>query len=164
MRPDTSLDAGTTWLCGFLPDGGRAISLYGAVLVANAAEPYGIGPGQVYYDPSTPKPFKMIYLVRNASGTGKRMDLAVSDDGKAWERKGQILATSEVYEAAGFTPSGVTRANDGTWALFYHAYTTLAQGPAVVATAPGSEGPFGNKFVILEPTTAKCTLSQVLHA
>ena len=124
----------------------------GIALTANVNEPNGIGPSQVYFDAAAARPWKMVYLVRNAIGTGHRLALADSADGLAWERRGPVMTASESYEAAGFSPSHVMRDNDGTWALFYQAYQSLTQGPAAIALAPTSSGPFGNKQIIFQPT------------
>jgi hypothetical protein len=131
--------------------GGQPFTWGGVVLSQWPIEPYGIGPSQVYYDGEAALPWKLIYLVRNSTGSGNRFDLADSADGVAWTRRGAILTASEPYEAAGISPSHVVRANDGTWVLFYQAYQTTTFGPAVIATAPTSSGPFTNKQVIFWP-------------
>lgn len=136
---------------------GVAYSWAGISFAANATEPHGIGPGQVYYDPSRPRPWLMAYARRTAAGSADRIDLADSADGVTWARVGPLLKIDKEYEAAGLVPSNITRANDGTWVLFYHAYRTLDQAVAAFATAPTSVGPFSNKTLIMEP-------SGVVHA
>jgi hypothetical protein len=138
---------------------GESFTLRGVALAANAAEPNGIGPAQLYYDGSDPRPYKLIYAVRNGSGTGSRFDLADSVDGLAFTRQDTVLTASEPFEAAGISPSHVMQASDGTWVLTYSAYTTLASCPAVVATAATSNGPFVNKRVIMSPNGSRPTVT-----
>jgi len=138
---------------------GLTFSLRGTILTANASEPSGIGPAQVYYDAAAPAPWKMLYAVRNASGTGSKIDLADSTNGLAWTRRGTVLSVTEPFENAGVSPSWVERAIDGTWILFYHTYISLTQGAAAIATAASSGGPFSTKQLIFQPNAIAYTLT-----
>lgn len=133
---------------------GRSFLYRGPVLAALPSEIQGIGPAQVFYDPAGERPFRMVYLVRGAPPSGG-IALASSEDGVHWRREGTVLEPSEPWEAAGVSPSWVMRLSDGRWALFYHAYETRDLARAAVALAPGSEGPFSGKSVILSPVPSR---------
>jgi hypothetical protein len=134
-------------------DDGRKFEFVGAVLKPARREVHGIGPAQVYHDPASARPWKMIYLVRGdqVNNVGMEFKLAASTDGLFWRQNGTVLTASEAYEAFGISPSYVTCRSNGEWVLFYQAYETQWLGLPVVATAPSSEGPFRNKRVIMQP-------------
>jgi hypothetical protein len=140
-------------------DDGREYRFGGIALAADATEPHGIGPTQVYIDASSDRPFLMVYLVRNNAETGNVLRLATSRDGLDWIREGTVLEGSEPWEAAGLTPSYVANASDGTWVLFYQGYQTLMFGPAAIATSPSAKGPFTNKRIIFPPNSERLAIT-----
>ena len=130
----------------------------GTALVANSSEPYGIGPAQAFLAPSDPRPFKMVYLIRNAAGAGTQFALASSVTGEpgTWQRDGVIYTASQSFEAFGISPSHVLEVEPGLWAITYQGYryatnATLGAGPAAIITASSPNGPFGNPKIIMEP-------------
>lgn len=142
------------------PAGSTTFSFGGIALAANGAEPYGICPAHIYYDATdTANPWKMVYLVRGASGPGNRIDLADSADGLTWTRRGQVFTASQPFEAAGVAPTWVTQQTDGSWAMVYEAYQTLNFTPGAVAVAATSSGPFINQRVIFPPNSTAHTIS-----
>jgi hypothetical protein len=134
-------------------DNGRTVEFVGVILKPAPGELHGIGPAQVYHDPSSGRPWKMIYLVRGdqVSNVGTVFKLTTSADGLSWRAKGAVLRTSETYEAFGISPSYVTRRSNGEWVLFYQAYETERLACPVVAAASRAEGPFRNKRIIMQP-------------
>ncbi|MDE2105795.1 MAG: hypothetical protein KGL39_51700 [Patescibacteria group bacterium] len=124
-------------------------------------EPYGIGPAQVTYEPtSILQPFIMYYLVRGASGPGQTIAVATSVDGVHWTRGGPVLSTSLPQEAGGLSASYACKTASGDYALFYHGYSSdLSAGYGLVATSNSATGPFSNKAVILAPQSFLTTLT-----
>lgn len=139
-------------------DDGKTFSLYGAALTPDSSEPEGVGPAQVFYDGSSPRPFKMIYLVRG-SPVGTKLRLADSVDGQAWTRVGDVLTASEPFEATGVSPSWVMKLDSGEWALYYHGYETVDKAHAVVATAASIGDQFAAKSVIYSPDGRQNSIS-----
>lgn len=131
-------------------DDGKTFSLYGATLTPDSTESAGVGPAQVFYDDSSPRPFKMIYLVRGTP-VGTKLRLADSADGQTWARVGDVLTASEPFEAIGVSPSWVMKLDSGEWALYYHGYETFDKAHAVVATAASIGEQFTAKSVIYSP-------------
>jgi hypothetical protein len=132
-------------------DDGQKFAYRGIVLASAADEPMGIGPGQVFYDASSARPFKMIYLVRDTP-VGTTLRLATSTDGNSWEREHVVMTATEPWEKTGLAPSWVLELSTGEWALFYNAYETVNVAHAAVATAATPAGPFTNKQRILAAT------------
>lgn len=134
---------------------GTSYNFRSVVFSANSSEPHGIGPAQVFYVAGDPRPWRMVYAVRNVNGTADTINMADSLDGISWVRRGPVLSATATYEAGGVCPAWVTRTSSGAWAMFYHAYTSnLSTGFAVVATSDSVNGPFTNKVVIYEPNGA----------
>jgi hypothetical protein len=140
-------------------DDGRTFEFFDVVLKPARGEVHGIGPAQVYYDPASAQPWKMIYLVRGdqVNSVGTKFKLVTSPEGLFWRANGTVLTVSESYEAFGISPSYVTRRLNGEWVLFYQAYETQWLGWPVVAVAKSAEGPFRNKRIIMRPDGVRHT-------
>lgn len=122
----------------------------GTVFTANASEPNGVGPAQVFYDPSLANPYILYYLVRGASGPGPTIAAATSSDGINWTRQGTILTASGTDEAGGLSSAYPTKKTDGTYVLSYHGYSSdLSHGVAMIATSSTATGTFGSKAKIM---------------
>ncbi|OZI40941.1 hypothetical protein CEG14_04120 [Bordetella genomosp. 1] len=137
--------------------------MHGSVFAPNASEPQGIGPAQVFYDGSSARPFKMIYLVRGTP-VGTTLRLADSTDGQNWTRVGDVLTSTEPFEATGVSPSWVFQNENGEWVLLYHAYESLDKAHAAIAYAPSLGTPFANKKIIYSPDGKQHAVSGALKS
>ena len=139
---------------------GTNFALQSITFQANASEPYGIGPAQVFFDKTAASPWGIVYSVRNAAGSADAIHFADSQDGVTWVRRGPILTITEPFESAGVCPSWIMQTASGHWALFYHAYGSGgAYASAAVAVSTSRSGPFTSKAVIYSPNNALYTVT-----
>jgi hypothetical protein len=131
---------------------GIAFVRVGPVMTANASERYGIGPAQVYYDPTLEPSFGMFFLIRGMDGPGKQVAFASSADGLIWTRQAVVLTSSAAEEDSGLSVSYACLASDGRWALFYQAYPRQDSGVAMLARSDSPDRVFEQKKVLLRPS------------
>lgn len=137
------------------------LALRGAVLTANASEPFGIGPSAGFKAAGDARPWKLAFGVRGNGTTsvGNSIWIADSVTGNVgtWQRVGPALTASEPWEAAGICPSHNPFFDEdtGLWVMIYHAYETMTLAHAAVATSPTPNGPYGNKRKVASPINSR---------
>lgn len=141
-------------------DDGKGFDHRGARFVADpVAEPHGVGPAQLVYEPAEPEPYALYYLVRGAAGPGQAIALATSKDGATWTRRGNVITATLPEEASGLTMSYACRASDGDFVLAYSGYFEGAAKAAALAVKGPREGPFTDKTVIARPDGFQATVT-----
>lgn len=139
-------------------DGGET---FGAPTVAFTAAAigatYGLVDATVYYAAGDPRPYKMVFGIRQSGGIPSAITLADSADCSSWTVQGTVYTPgANGWEAGGIVPSYVFQASDGMWVLCAHGYSaSLADGYAFIAEASSPSGPFGAGALIASPLSAQ---------
>lgn len=120
----------------------------GAVLTANASEPYGIGPGALNFDGTT---YRLFYLIRGAGGPGVEIALATSTDGLTFTRQG-IVYTCGSEAPGGASLSFACTIGSASY-LLIHAYAAdLQTASSFIASAASPDGPYTFLCSAVEPS------------
>lgn len=115
---------------------------HGAVLSANAAEQFGIGPATVTYDGAK---VRIFYVKRAHAGPGATVDVAEStDSGATFVRKGTVYSASSTHAPGGVSVSYACTDGANHY-LFLHGYASdIGTASSFVAAATAIDGRYSD--------------------